>query len=239
MNDRLKENSGKMLRAPGRPAQAEGIKAKENLLDAAVLLFSFQGVAATSTRLIAQQCGVTPAMVQYYFSSREKLMDAVFNERISRFIDHVFEGFSSSKLPVEAMVRKLVDRIFDAVEIMPWMPSIWIRDIVSEGGAFRERMLEYLRHCMEHSESVTGIGEMRSILYSAYRNNELNSGVRPELIQVSVIGLVMFPLATQGFWSRLPGMQEVSREQIRCHAQALLATGVTGGMSSVVEKELP
>ena len=228
--DKLVQN---MLRTPGRPVQADGMNARERLLDAAVILFSRQGVAATPTRAIAQHCSVTPAMVQYYFSSREKLLDAVFDERISRFIDHVFTDIPVDSQQVKDVVAGLVDRIFLAVEEMPWMPSVWLRDIVSEGGVFRKRMMLYLQQKMDSPASAAGMGDIRIRFQAAHQMNELSPGIVPGLIQVSIIGLVMFPLATQGMWLNLPGMHSVDRAQIRQHAQALLAYGVTRLHSAV------
>ncbi len=72
-------------RARGRPAVAAEIGTREALLDAAVALFAEQGVGATTSAEIAARAGVTPAMVHYHFRNRERLLDAVVDERLARF----------------------------------------------------------------------------------------------------------------------------------------------------------
>ena len=69
-------------RRPGRP-RAEETNQRERLLDAAVACFAADGVAATSLRGIALKAGVTPALVNYYFGSKEQLLDAFIAERVT------------------------------------------------------------------------------------------------------------------------------------------------------------
>src|SRR5262247_3864405 len=68
-------------RRPGRP-RADEANQRERLLDAAVACFAADGIAATSLRSIAIKAGVTPALVNYYFGSKERLLDAFVTERV-------------------------------------------------------------------------------------------------------------------------------------------------------------
>jgi hypothetical protein len=38
-----------------------------------------------------------------------------------------------------ALIETIVRRVYEAAEQMPWMPPIWIREVVSEGGTLRDR----------------------------------------------------------------------------------------------------
>ncbi|HBH16268.1 MAG TPA: TetR family transcriptional regulator, partial [Leclercia adecarboxylata] len=69
-------------RRPGRPRGSKPTAtSREKLLDIALDLFSRQGIARTSLNAIAKEAGVTPAMLHYYFNSREQLLDAMIEER--------------------------------------------------------------------------------------------------------------------------------------------------------------
>ena len=72
-------------RRPGRP-RAEDANQRERLLDAAVECFASDGIAATSLRAIAVRAGVTPALVNYYFGSKERLLEVFIAERVMRVI---------------------------------------------------------------------------------------------------------------------------------------------------------
>src|SRR3990167_8242134 len=68
-------------RAPGRPA-GDSPAQRERLLDVAVQAFAHDGIKASSLRSIAQQAGVTPALVNYYFGNKSKLLATVVEERV-------------------------------------------------------------------------------------------------------------------------------------------------------------
>ena len=69
-------------RKPGRPRGSKpNAENRERLIDIALRLFSQQGIARTSLNAIAREAGVTPAMLHYYFNSREQLLDVMIEER--------------------------------------------------------------------------------------------------------------------------------------------------------------
>ena len=68
-------------RSPGRPTGESQLQ-RERLLDAATDAFARIGIHAASLRGIAQQAGVTPALVNYYFCNKERLVDALVEERL-------------------------------------------------------------------------------------------------------------------------------------------------------------
>src|SRR5215831_18181209 len=125
-----------LRRSIGRPRHAAGVDARELLLDAAIGLFAEAGVAGTTIAAIAAKAGVTSAMVHYYFTNRDQLVDAVARERLLPTVNAVWAPVVESS-DVVPMLRGLVQRIFRAAEMNPWLPSLWLREIVSEGGQLR------------------------------------------------------------------------------------------------------
>jgi AcrR family transcriptional regulator len=68
--------------SPGRPrGQKSGSANREQLMDIALALFARHGIARISLNAIAKEAGVTPAMLHYYFSSREALVEKLVEER--------------------------------------------------------------------------------------------------------------------------------------------------------------
>jgi len=213
----MKAAAAPARRAPGRPVPSADADPREALLDAAVSLFAERGVAATASSGIAARAGVTPAMVHYYFRGRERLLDAVVDERLARFITHVFDGPLPDKGGA-AVVEHLVRRLFQGAELMPWMPPIWIRDIVSEGGSLRERMLRRF--------PASGVAALVAVLAREQRARRVPAGIEPRLAFLTIAGVAMLPLATRALWTRIPGMAELSNAQLRRHAIAVLLSGL-------------
>lgn len=89
---------------------------KERILDAAEALFMERGFAATSLRLITTRAKANLAAVHYHFGSKEGLIRAVFDRRLSALnamrvenLDRLEQGAGGKPLSVEQIVRALVD----------------------------------------------------------------------------------------------------------------------------------
>jgi len=202
-------------RSLGRPRQRAGADARERLLDAALLLFAEQGIAATTVAAIASRAGVTSAMVHYYFKDRDRLLDAVAEERLLQAVTGVWMPVLETEALVP-MVRGLVQRIVAATERHPWLPSLWLREIVSEGGQLRDRLMKIL--------PFEAVRHLIGAVAAAQRRGDTDPDLDPRLVVLSVIGLTLLPLATLRLWQVLPFLQGVSREQVARHAEALLVS---------------
>ncbi|WP_211441320.1 TetR/AcrR family transcriptional regulator [Collimonas humicola] len=171
--------------ARGRPLASDQ-DSREKLLDTATLLFSSQGIAATTVAAVARQAGVTAAMVHYYFKNRDQLIEAVVDERISLFIHSIWDPISGEQ-PPEQMIMGIVDRMISTTEKMPWMPALWVREVLSDGGQLRERMVRRV--------PLAKLALFADSIARSQQAGQLNPQLQPDLIFVSVIGLTMLPLA--------------------------------------------
>lgn len=200
-------------RSIGRPPQAAAVAGRELLLDAALRLFAERGVAGTTIAQIAAHAGLTPAMLHYYFRNRERLLDAIVAERLRAIVTAVWlpVGETSAVVP---MLRGLVQRILTATEDNPWLPSLWLREVMSEGGLLRKRLIRIL--------PLESVRHLIVAVTSAQRRGEVNPQLEPRLVQLSVIGLTLLPLSTIGIWGAIPLLKGVERRDIARHAEALL-----------------
>jgi AcrR family transcriptional regulator len=55
---------------------------KSHILESAEKLFAVKGFEASTVRDIADEAGVNLAMISYYFGSKEKMMESLFEERM-------------------------------------------------------------------------------------------------------------------------------------------------------------
>ena len=204
----------------GRRVRAPDYDAREHLLDAATALFAERGIANTTIAQIAAASGVTSAMVHYWFQTRDRLLDAVVEERIARAFLAVWDPVDPASDAPLAQTEGIVRRMFDVTENMPWLPSLWLREIVNEGGLLRERALPRIP-----LEKVVGFGQ--SIAASQARG-ELNAHIDPLLLFNSIIALVMLPQATSKIWQRLNQSASFDRANLERHVTALLVHGLCG-----------
>ena len=65
----------------------KGQKAAIKILDAAEDLLIDEGYQSLSIRRIASQCGITPGNLQYYFPSKDILLQALLNKIIQGYLE--------------------------------------------------------------------------------------------------------------------------------------------------------
>ncbi len=204
-------------RRPGRP-RADEANQRERLLDAALACFAADGIAATSQRSIAVKAGVTPALVNYYFGSKEQLLEAFIAERAAPAIAGLRQSLLAAGAEPRALITAFVRGIHATVERYPWWPALWVREVVSENGALRDLVLQQV------SPQVAQL--VASTLGSAQRRGALSTDLDPRLLVVSLVGLTMFPLAAESVWRRVFDARDIDRAALLNHTLALLDHGL-------------
>jgi TetR/AcrR family transcriptional regulator len=206
-------------RRPGRP-RADQANQRERLLDAAVTCFAADGVAATSLRSIALKAGVTPALVHYYFGSKEQLLDAFISERIAPVVEVLRESLLAAGDDPRALLAAFVRGIHDVVARYPWWPALWVREVLSDSGALRETL---------HSVIAPQVTQLLArTLVSAQKRGAISADLDPRLLVVSLIGLTMFPLAAEPIWRKVFPAGDLDRSVLLSHTLALLDHGLGG-----------
>lgn len=208
-------------RAPGRPG-ADSPDLRERVLDAAIACYTRQGIAATSLRAIATEAGVNPALLHYYFGDKEQLREAVIAER-------VLPAFSSLREPVMAvagedvagLIAGFVQGVGRLVAEHPWLPALWVREVLCEGGALRDVLLERIGPQLPQM--------MAARFAQAQQRGELNEDLDPRLLMVSLVGLTLFPAAGAPIWRRLLQAEDLDFVALRRHTLALLDRGLGCG----------
>jgi AcrR family transcriptional regulator len=206
-------------RRPGRPAgSARGPEQRTRLLDVALALFARQGIVDTTLGAIAREAGVTPAMVHYYFKTRDQLLDVLIDERFLPLRDAIGGAFTAHPDdPVAAITQLARSMVTVAVE-HPWFPSLWVREVISDGGLLRQRMHERFGH-VHHKASLARIEQWQ-------KEGRVSADLEPSLVFLSVLGLTILPLATSKLWRNDPVRRSLTADDIARHAVALLTHGI-------------
>ncbi|HEY3518088.1 MAG TPA: TetR/AcrR family transcriptional regulator [Gammaproteobacteria bacterium] len=218
MNAKLRRKKTEPRR-PGRP-RADEANQRERLLDAAVDCFAGDGIAATSLRTIALKAGVTPALVHYYFGSKEQLVDAFIAERVTPVAAALRESLLAAGPEPRALIAAFVRGIHDVVERHPWWPALWVREVLNEKGALRDVLRKQI--APQVAQLIAGA------LAEAQKRGELAPDLDPRLTMVSLMGLTMMPLAAEHIWRRVFAADDIDRDVLLRHTLALLDHGLGG-----------
>src|SRR5450631_2571981 len=85
------------------------------LLDTAEHLFSRKGFDGTSVRDIAEAAGINTAMISYYFGSKEKLMEEIFERKSINLLETVEKLLADEKLDAFQKMYALVDMFIESI----------------------------------------------------------------------------------------------------------------------------
>ncbi|REG49446.1 TetR family transcriptional regulator [Paraburkholderia sp. BL6669N2] len=206
-------------RRPGRPpGAARGPEQRSRLLDAALVLFARQGIVDTTLGEIAREAGFTPAMMHYYFKTREQLLDVLIDERFAPLRAGLGVPFQENPDDPVAAITQLAQRLVQVADEHPWFPSLWVREVISDGGLLRQRMHERFGNAHQKA-SLSAIARWQ-------KEGRLNAGLEPALVFVTLLGLTILPLATSKLWCNDPLRRNIGGAEIARHAVALLVQGI-------------
>lgn len=212
--------AAKRKRTPGRPT-GESPDLRARLLDAAIACYVHRGIAATSLRAIAVEAGVTPALLHYYFGDKTQLQDAVIEERVMPTMESLREPLLRAGDDIAALVVAFVRGVGDVVAQHPWLPSLWVREVLSEGGALRELLVNRI---------APQLPQMLAQRFAkAQREGAINPDLDPRLLVVSLVGLTLFPAAGAPIWRRIFDAEDLDADALREHTIALLDRGIGCG----------
>lgn len=101
---------------------------EEKILEAAKNVFIRKGMYGARMQEIADEAGINKAMLHYYFRSKDKLFDAIFQEAFHEFAPKAF-SILKGDLPIEEKISRFVSNYIDVVSANPFLPIFIINEI--------------------------------------------------------------------------------------------------------------
>ena len=98
------------------------------ILETAENLFLEKGFAMTSTTEIARIVGCNQALVHYYFRTKDRLFDAVFEKNANRFVSAFLDPMEEN-IPFEEKIRKKAETHYDILKANPKLPFLFFNEL--------------------------------------------------------------------------------------------------------------
>lgn len=121
------------------------------ILLAAENLFLSKGFASTSTTEIAREVGCNQAMVHYYFRTKERLFEAIFEKKVRMLASELVQ-ISNEDIPFEEKLRKKVESHFEMIEQNPRLPFLFFSEMNSNPNrlaSIREKLADLPREAIQ------------------------------------------------------------------------------------------
>ncbi len=163
-----------------------------HILDKAEELFAGNGYEGTTVREIAQAAGVNVAMINYYFGSKEKLMQMLFQERMGGIKLRIEAVVSSRDISpfqkFDILIDQYVERVFSRQSFYKVM---FTEQVLQKNPGVLEAIGNYKREFMSLIEEVIAEG---------CRQDLFKSGVDIMILLNTMTGTVMQVLINEKYY---------------------------------------
>ncbi len=165
--------------SPPPPSEPRPRRDKRALiLEAAVHVFARMGYPGARVSDIAREAGIAYGLVYHYFRNKEEMLNTIFEERWSGFLDAV-EGIADSATSAEDKLMSIAALVLNAHRLRPE----WVKVLVLE---------------IQRSSRFAQPGQLRAVgrfiqavvrlLRSGQVNGELREDLDPEIAAYLFIG---------------------------------------------------
>lgn len=161
---------------PAAPRRQQAEERREQILDAALRVFSQKGYAGASIRDIAREVGVTEGLLYHYFESKEKLMHACWKER--SWHSHVERILGAADgVPVEKVLKDIVQDFLETLQ--------------EHSSNIRMCMAEMQRNAEMAAEQAERIEATSLLIYDFLKGRQAAGELRADAEVGTAVGLLL------------------------------------------------
>ena len=187
-------------------AQPRDGDTERRILAAARAVFVRSGTAGARMQEIAAEAGVNQALLHYYFRSKDRLAEAVFQEVAGRLVPAVMK-LLSSELPLEQKIEQVVHLYIDNVRQTPFLPGY----LLSELHHHPER-LRTLKDAIRDPANELARALFQKL--GAQLQQQADAGairrISPQQFVVNLIGLVVIPFVARPVLTAAFGLDDAT-----------------------------
>lgn len=165
---------------------ADQTDTEQKIFEAAKQVFLEQGTAKARMQEIADEAGINKAMVHYYFRSKDRLSEAVFQEAAGHFLPRIV-GVLRDDQPLEDKVRSVIQKYTDFLGENPHLPGFVIHEINHHS----ERAKQFVR-----SIGTPDLEPLRTQLEKEVEADAIRP-ISAEQFVVNLIALCVFPFVAR------------------------------------------
>lgn len=155
------------------------------ILNAARKVFIEKGKQGARMQEIADEAGINKALVHYYFRSKDRLFDAVFQEAFEKFLPHL-QLMIDSELGIFEAIRNFVSGYIGTILENPYIPGFIFHEL------------------SQNPENIANLLHQRvnnvAVLISKIEH-EIDKGnmkpIDPKQAIVNIFGLCIFPFVAR------------------------------------------
>lgn len=187
---------------------------KVHIMEAAEKLFADRGFSGTSVRDIAEAAGVNLAMISYYFGSKEKLMEAMFEHRGQHFRIQLQSILQNSNMTPMQKMEKLIEDYVDRIFQKQCFHRVMVREqMVNNNGPIAQQI---------HQLKQTNYSLIKQLIQEGQKKGDFKKNIDIQFLMMTLIGTTSQLVTTQHYYRELNNLQALSTEEFEKHLKKKL-----------------
>lgn len=185
------------------------------ILETAERLFAINGFNGASVRDIAQEAGVNVAMISYYFGSKEKLMEALFElktEKMRLKVETLIADDTKSNLD---KVYNLIDEYVEKFMNQPKFHKIMIQEQLVDSKSGVPEMIKNLKK--------RNLETIKKLINAGQKTGEFKKQVDVALMVSTMVGTVSQMIISEDFYKEANKLEHLNAEEYTKYTKKKIA----------------
>jgi AcrR family transcriptional regulator len=176
----------------------KGLSTEEKFKEAARIVFTKKGYAATKTRDIAEQAGLNLALLNYYFRSKERLFEIVMIEKVQQLLAFMSPVLNNPDTSLHEKIDLITPSYIDMLIKNPDLPLFVLSEIKNNPERFGKMI------------------QANNILQSSFMRQlaEEKKDVNPIQLFLNFLGMMVFPFIVKPVLQTIVPMNEDAYVQL-------------------------
>ena len=199
------------------------------IIETAEELFAKKGYEATTVRDIAEDAGVNIAMISYYFGSKEKLLEALFNHRLGNLKMRVESLLKNDSLSPSQKIDILIDDHIERVIQHDGFYKIMLCEQVINKNPVIIRLL------LEIKKRNSGL--INELIIDGQKKGAFKKNVDVILLMSTLVGTVIQVLINCPFYREYNDMKKIPAKEFEETMQKKLSVHVKKIFKAILTNE--
>ncbi|MFT3682632.1 MAG: TetR/AcrR family transcriptional regulator [Ferruginibacter sp.] len=199
------------------------------IIETAEKLFARKGFDGTSVRDIAEEAGINVAMISYYFGSKEKLMEAIFEVKIGKVQVRVEELLKDTSMTPIQKVNILVDEHIERVMKSQQFYRIMICEQASNTNAAIMQKVKQLK--IRNAELIA------ELIKDGQKKGEFKKKVDVVLMLNTMVGTVWQTIISKEYYRELVNTQPITDEEYEMQLKKKLSVHIKTLFKAILTNE--
>ena len=161
----------------------DSISTQDLILDAAERLFARQGFTATTIKEIGKEAAVNPALLYYYYDSKETLYRAMLQRILSQLLARGAEGIERAATHADR-IRAFVRAQAKLLAEHPHFPRLLVRELVDHQAAHAEEAIT--------NTAAGAFKRLCDVIIAGQKDNVFRPSLDPRFTAISIVSQVAY-----------------------------------------------